>query len=51
METMTENNKAVVRRFNQEVIAEGNLESFKKLMDEQFINRSALEGMDRGRQE
>lgn len=48
METMIENNKAVVRRFNQEVIAEGNLESFKELMDEQFINRSAPEGMDGG---
>ncbi|ACT92168.1 ester cyclase [Dyadobacter fermentans] len=47
METMTEN-KAVVRRFNEEVIAEGNLESFKELMDEQFINRSAPEGMDNG---
>lgn len=48
METMTENNKAVVRRFNQEVIAEGNLESFKELVDEQFTNRSAPEGMDNG---
>jgi hypothetical protein len=46
METMTEKNKAVVRRFNQEVIAEGNLESFKALIDEQFINRSAPEGME-----
>jgi len=48
METMTENNKAVVRRFNQEVIGEGNLESFKELMDEQFVNRSAPEGMSNG---
>ncbi|MGG7665517.1 ester cyclase [Dyadobacter sp. BHUBP1] len=48
METMTEDNKAVVRRFNQEVIAEGNLESFKELMDEQFVNHSAPEGMDNG---
>ena len=45
---MTENNKAVVRRFNQEVIAEGNLESFKALMDEQFVNRSASAGMNDG---
>lgn len=48
METMIENNKAVVRRFNQEVIDEGNLESFKELMDEQFVNRSAPEGMSNG---
>jgi predicted ester cyclase len=48
METMTEKNKAVVRRFNQAVIGEGNLESFKELMDEQFVNRSAPEGMSNG---
>jgi len=48
METMIEENKAVVRRFNQEVIGEGNLESFKELMDEQFVNRSAPEGMSNG---
>lgn len=48
METMTEKHKAVVRRFNQEVIGEGNLESFKELMDEQFVNRSAPEGMNNG---
>ena len=48
METITEKNKAVVRRFNQEVIAEGNLESFSELMDEQFVNRSAPEGMNNG---
>ncbi|WP_229249311.1 ester cyclase [Dyadobacter sandarakinus] len=44
----TENNKEVVRRFNQEVIAEGNPESFHELMDEQFVNRSAPEGMSSG---
>ncbi|WP_035333789.1 ester cyclase [Dyadobacter crusticola] len=48
METMTENNKAVVLRFNQEVIGEGNLESFKELMDEQFVNHSAPAGMSNG---
>lgn len=48
METTTENNKAVVRRFNQEVIAEGNLQSFNELMDGQFVNRSAPEGMSNG---
>lgn len=48
METLTEKNKAVVRRFNQEVIGEGNLESFNELMDEQFVNRSAPEGLSNG---
>lgn len=48
MEKMTEDNKAVVRRFNQEVIADGNLESFTELMHEQFVNRSAPEGMSNG---
>jgi len=48
METITEKNKAAVRRFNQEVIAEGNLESFSELMDERFVNRSAPEGMNNG---
>lgn len=47
MET-TENNKAVVLRFNKEVIEEGNLESFDALMDKDFINHSAPEGADNG---
>jgi predicted ester cyclase len=50
METMIENNKAVVRRFNQEVIGQGNADSFNALMDENFINRSAPAGMDNGPQ-
>ncbi|MCE7067164.1 ester cyclase [Dyadobacter sp. CY326] len=48
MKTMTEDNKTVVMRFNQEVIAEGKLDSFKELTDEQFINRSAPAGMNNG---
>lgn len=47
MET-TENNKAAVRRFNQEVIASWNEESFAELMDPDFVNRSAPAGMDNG---
>ena len=47
---MIENNKAVVRRFNQEVIGQGNVDSFNALMDENFINRSAQAGMDNGPQ-
>lgn len=50
METITENNKAVVRRFNREVIEEGNIGSFNALMDPNFINRSAPAGMDNGPQ-
>lgn len=50
METMIENNKAVVRRFNHEVIERGNADSFKALMDDTFINRSAPAGMDNGPQ-
>ncbi|MBB5636145.1 putative ester cyclase [Pedobacter cryoconitis] len=50
METQLEKNKAVVKRFNLEVIEQGNLESFKELMNEQFINRTAPEGADNGPQ-
>jgi predicted ester cyclase len=47
METI-ENNKEVVRRFNQEVIASWNEESFQALMHADFVNRSAPQGMDNG---
>jgi predicted SnoaL-like aldol condensation-catalyzing enzyme len=50
MQTMIENNKAVVRRFNQEVIEQGNIGSFNALIDPNFINRSAPAGMDNGPQ-
>jgi predicted SnoaL-like aldol condensation-catalyzing enzyme len=50
METMIENNKAVVLRFNQEVIGQGNVDSFDALMDDGFVNRSAPAGMDNGPQ-
>jgi len=36
-----EKNKEIVRRFNKEVIEQGNPDSFKQLMDKDFINRSA----------
>lgn len=49
MEIM-EGNKEAVRRFNQEVIASWNEESFQSLMHEKFVNRSAPEGMDNGPQ-
>ncbi|MGY4537082.1 putative ester cyclase [Mucilaginibacter sp. UYNi724] len=50
METMIENNRAAVRRFNQEVIEQGNVASFNALMDSKFVNRSAPAGMDNGPQ-
>lgn len=37
----SEENKAIVRRFNQGVIEQCNFDSFKELMDDKFINRSA----------
>ncbi len=49
METV-ESNKEAVRRFNQEVIASWNEESFQALMHADFVNRSAPKGMDNGPQ-
>lgn len=48
MSTQSEQSKVVVRRFNKEVIEQGNEQSFASLMDEQFINHSAPAGMDAG---
>jgi predicted ester cyclase len=48
MKTMIEDNKAVVRRFNKEVIEQGNADSFNALMHVDFVNRSAPAGMDSG---
>jgi predicted ester cyclase len=45
---MENNNKAVVLRFNKEVIEQGNPESFKELMDDNFINHTALPGINNG---
>jgi len=50
MDLQTHLNKEAVRRFNQEVITEGNLDSFNELMDDQFINHSAPPGGDKGSQ-
>ncbi|MGK9126200.1 ester cyclase [Olivibacter sp. SA151] len=47
---MIVNNKTVVRRFNKEVIEQGNVNSFKALIDDKFVNRSAPAGMDNGPQ-
>jgi len=36
-----EKNKAIVRRFNKEVIEQGNIDAFRQLMDKDFINQTA----------
>jgi predicted ester cyclase len=41
MMNILERNKEVVRRFNKEVIEQGNVDSFHDLMDNEFINRTA----------
>ncbi len=43
-----EANKAVVRRFNAEVIGTGNRATFEALMDPDFVNRSAPPGAPDG---
>ena len=46
--TPAEQNKVVVRRFNLEVIEQGNISSFQELMDPQFVNHAAPPGADNG---
>ena len=48
MSTHLEQNKAVVRRFNHEVIEQGNTASFHELMDPAFVNHAAPAGADNG---
>ena len=36
-----EKNKAIIKRFNKEVIEECNLDAFNDMMDKEFINRTA----------
>jgi predicted ester cyclase len=43
-----EDNKNVVIRFNKEVIEQGNLISFKELMDDEFVNRTAAPSTSAG---
>lgn len=44
----TDEVKAIVQRFNQEVIEEGNRSAFDALMDVDFVNRSAPVGAPSG---
>ncbi|MGH1518670.1 ester cyclase [Chryseobacterium sp. JK1] len=48
MNSLTDTNKSIVRRFNKEVIEQGNIQSFQELMDDHFINHSAPSGADSG---
>jgi predicted ester cyclase len=48
MNAQTEENKALIRRFNHEGIAQGNVATLNELLAPDFINRSAPTGMDAG---
>ena len=48
MNAQLEQNKAVVRRFNHEVIEQGNVAVFQELMDPAFLNHAAPAGADNG---
>ena len=41
MESLQEQNKKVVLRFNKEILEEGKAETFKEIMHDNFVNRSA----------
>ena len=47
---MSESNKALVRRFNQQVIEQCNREAFELLVAQDFINRTAATGHPEGRE-
>ena len=48
MNTTTEKNKAIVARFNKEVIEEGNMDSFNQLVADDMFNHAAPPGMPTG---
>lgn len=48
MSNSTEQNKAIVRRFNKECVEEGNPDSFKDLLAADVVNHSAPDGMPKG---
>jgi predicted ester cyclase len=49
MSTNLEENKAIIRRYNHEGIAQGNTATLEALLAPDFINQSAPAGMDAGR--
>jgi predicted ester cyclase len=50
MSTQTDLNKAIVKRFNHEGIAQGNADTLNELLAPDFINRSAPAGQENGPQ-
>lgn len=48
MQSITEQNKAVVQRFNKECIEQGKADSFKELLAENVINHAAPKDMPNG---
>jgi len=48
MNPVTQQNKAIVTRFNKEFIEEGNMQSFNEIIDKDFINHSAPHGVSKG---
>ena len=48
MQSITEKNKELVARFNQEFIIEGKAETFKELVADDVINHSAAPGASTG---
>lgn len=48
MKSQLEQNKAVVLRFNKEIIEQGNMNSFKELVDDDVINHAAPAGTPSG---
>lgn len=48
MDYTIEQNKAIVTRFNKEVIEQGNLNSFKELVSDHIVNHAAAPGASAG---
>lgn len=48
MNTLTEQNKAVVLRFNQEVISEGKMDVIEEIFSHEFVNHTAMQGISQG---
>lgn len=43
-------NKKIVARFNREVIAQGNMQTFNELVASDFVNHTAPPGTSQGRE-
>lgn len=48
MQAQLEKNKAIVTRFNREVIEKGDVQAFDEIVSPAFINHSAPTGVDNG---